>query len=93
VANIHDVPTASVTGGQDSWNYLYVALGFALAIAGTIIQMVDFLHFPCNVLLYVVTGAGLFWLFLFSRWFRNKLIELKKQLREAASMRRRQRPS
>jgi hypothetical protein len=52
-------------------------LGFALAIAGTIIQMVDFLHFPCNVLLYVVTGAGLFWLFLVSRWFRNKLIELK----------------
>ena len=77
MANIHEELTPNVTGGPNSWNYFYVALGFALAIAGTIIQMVDFLHFPCNVLLYVVTGAGLFWLFLFNGRFRNKLIELK----------------
>ena len=62
--------------GPISWNYFYIALGFALSIWGTIIQMMDFLHFPYNVLLYVVTGAGLFWLFLFSR-FRNKLIGWK----------------
>jgi hypothetical protein len=61
--------------GEISWNYFYIALGFALSIWGTIIQMMDFLHFPCNVLLYVVTGAGLFWLFLNGR-FQNKLIEL-----------------
>jgi hypothetical protein len=49
-----------VKRAEESWNYFYVTLGFALTIAGTIIQMVDFLHFPCNVLLYVATGAGWF---------------------------------
>jgi hypothetical protein len=79
VANIHDVPTPSVIRGSTSWNYFYIALGFALSISGTIIQMVDTIHFPCNVLLYVVTGAGLFWLFLFNGGFQNKLIELKSR--------------
>ena len=69
------VPTAT-SRDQNSWNYLYMALGFALTILGTIIQMLDFLHSPCNFLLYIVTGLGLFWLFLFIR-FRNKLIGWK----------------
>ena len=68
-----------VTRAEKSWNYFYITLGFALSICGTIIQMVDVLRFPCNFLLYVVTGAGLVWLFLFSRWFRNKLIGLKNR--------------
>ena len=63
--------------GPNSWNYFYIALGFALSIWGTIIEMLDFLHFPYNVLLYVVTGAGLVWLFLFNGWFQNKLIGWK----------------
>jgi hypothetical protein len=63
-----------------SWNYFYITLGFALTISGTIIQMLDFLHFPCNLLLYVVTAAVLFWLFLRSRWFRNELIGLQHRI-------------
>ncbi len=77
--NATDVPTADVRRGPISWNYFYIALGFALAISGTIIQMVDIVHFPCNVLLYVVTAASLFWLFLFNGRFQNKLIELKSR--------------
>jgi hypothetical protein len=65
--------------GPISWNYFYIALGFVLSIWGTIIQKMDFLHFPYNVLLYVVSGAVLFWLFLFNGWFQNKLIGLKNR--------------
>jgi hypothetical protein len=72
-----DKPDPFVKRGPNSWNYFYIALGFALSIWGTIIQMVDVLRFPCNVLLYVVTGAGLVWLFLFNGWFQNKLIGWK----------------
>jgi hypothetical protein len=77
MANIHDALTPSVVGRSVSWNYFYIALGFALAISGTIIQMVDIIHFPCNILLYVVTAASLFWLFLFNGKFQDKLIALK----------------
>jgi hypothetical protein len=68
-----------VKRGELSWNYFYVALGFALTISGTIIQMLDFLHFPRNVLLYAVTAAVLFWLFLFNGTFQNKLFGLKNR--------------
>jgi hypothetical protein len=46
--------------------------------------MLDFLHFPYNVLLYVVTGAGLVWLFLFNGWFQNKLIGWKNSYENSA---------
>ena len=76
-AIVTDRADAVVKRGPNSWNYFYIALGFALSIWGTIIQMVDVLRFPCNVLLYLATGAGLVWLILGNGWFQNKLIYWK----------------
>ena len=42
--------SATVTRGSESWAYLYMMLGFALAIGGTIIQMITPLVFPWNLL-------------------------------------------
>jgi hypothetical protein len=61
-----------------SWDYIYVTLGFALAIEGTIIQMVTPLAFPCNIIAYVALGAFTFWLFLFSGRFQNWLLGIRK---------------
>lgn len=67
---------AKVTRGPESWAYIYVALGFVLAIEGTIIQMAP-LTFPWNLVAYVVIGAVTFRLFIFNGWFQNKLIRIK----------------
>jgi hypothetical protein len=75
--NVTDVPTADIKRGPDSWTFIYIALGFTISILGTIIQMVDAIRFPCNLLLYGVTAAGSFWLFTCNGWFQNKLIDLK----------------
>ena len=66
-----------VVRGKESWAYIYVALAFALAIEGTIIQMITPLVFPYNILLYALTSAVTVWLFLFNGRFHNKLIALK----------------
>jgi hypothetical protein len=34
-----------VKRASDSWTYIYVVLGFALSIEGTIIQMIDVIKF------------------------------------------------
>jgi hypothetical protein len=65
------------TRGSQSWTYIYMALGFALAIEGTIIQMITPLGFPWNLVVYVALGAITFWLFFFCGWFQNKLIGLQ----------------
>jgi hypothetical protein len=54
-----------------------VALGFALAIEGTIIQMITPLLFPWNILVFVVVGALTFWALLFNGRFQDKLIGLQ----------------
>ena len=66
-----------VTRGSESWAYIYVALGFALAIEGTIIQMITPLEFPWNIAVYVLFGLFTAWLFVGHGWFQNKLIGLK----------------
>ena len=73
-----------VTRGSESWAYIYVALGFTLAIEGTVIQMIDCLKFPSNLIMYVAVGALTFWLFLFDGWFQNKLIGLKNKYESRA---------
>ena len=69
-----------VTRGPESWAYIYVALGFAVSIEGTAIDMAtSVLPFPVNLVVFVVVGALTFWLFLSSGWFQNKLIGLKSR--------------
>jgi hypothetical protein len=82
---VSDTVSATVTRGPASWAYIYVALGFALAIEGTVIQMTTPpLVFPCNLLAYGVLGAVTFWLFVFNGWFQNKLIGLKNRYESQA---------
>jgi hypothetical protein len=77
-AKATDTSSATVTRGSESWTYLYVVLGFALAIEGTLIQMVEPLKWPRNFALYVALIALTTWLFLFTRfrvtlfWMRTK---------------------
>ena len=57
-----------------------MALGFAVAIEGTAIDMATpVLGFPLNLLIYAIVGAATFWLFLDNGRFQNKLIELKNR--------------
>jgi hypothetical protein len=62
--------------GPDSWMFIYMVLGFALSIEGTILQMIPF-QFPYNLFLYVALMAGTFWLFNCNAWFHGKLIGIK----------------
>jgi hypothetical protein len=65
-----------VKRGPESWAYIYVALGFALTIEGTIIQMLP-PAFPWNLLTYFVIGAITFYQFIFNGRFQDKLIGVK----------------
>ena len=69
--------TATVTRGRESWNFIYIFLGFALTIEGTILQMIDPLRFPSNLIAYLVLGAVTSWLFILRGWFQNMLIRMK----------------
>lgn len=66
-----------VKRGQQSWAFIYVMLGFALAIEGTIIGMITPLVFPWNLIVYAVLGVITFWLFIDNGRFQNKLIAMK----------------
>jgi len=73
---------ATVKRGPESWGYIYVTLGFALAIEGTIIQMATPVGFPWNLIAYFVLAAFTFWLFIGNGWFQNKLIGMKIRYEE-----------
>jgi hypothetical protein len=75
MTGIKDTLSASVKRGPESWNYIYVMLGFMLAIGGTVISMLPFGVW--NILAYALFAAVAIRLFLFSGWFQNKLITLK----------------
>ncbi len=72
-----------VKRGPESWAYIYVALGFALTIEGTIIQMTP-LVFPLNLVTYFVSAAITVWLFIYNGWFQNKLIGVKNRYENRA---------
>jgi hypothetical protein len=59
------VPEARVLRGKESWNFLYVALGFVGSIEGTVIGMMG-LNFPNNVMLYALAGGITAYLFMFN---------------------------
>jgi hypothetical protein len=56
----------------ESWNYIYIFLGFALTIEGTFIQMFN-LDAVSNLVLYLPAIAVTWYLFLHDGWFHNKL--------------------
>lgn len=64
----------TVTRGPTSWAYIYVALGFVVAIEGSVISMVTPLAFPWNIVVYALVAGFSIWLFLANGWFQNKLI-------------------
>lgn len=74
---VQDTVTATVTRGRESWNFIYIFLGFALTIEGTILQMIDPLRFPLNLIAYLALGAVTSWLFILSGRFQNMLIRMK----------------
>jgi hypothetical protein len=67
---------AKVRRGPVSWAFIYLTLGFALAIESTVIPML--VSFPWNIILYIVVGAFTFWLFIRNGKFQNWLIKLKQ---------------
>jgi hypothetical protein len=67
---------STVKRGQESWQYIYIALGFAVTFEGTIIQLAP-IPFPWNLLLFLFSGFVTGWLFLFNSWVHNKLIGFK----------------
>jgi hypothetical protein len=73
---------AKVRRGPESWAYIYITLGFALTIEGTVIDMG--FHYPWNLLTYLIVGVLTVWLFFFNGWFQNKLIGIKAKYESAA---------
>jgi hypothetical protein len=63
---------AQAQQGPESWSYVYIFLGFALSIEGTIIQMLP-VKFPLNLILYLGFGVFTWWLFMQSGRFQNRL--------------------
>ena len=68
---------AVVQRGPESWNFIYVVLGFTLAIECTVISMFEPLKFPLNIFILAVVVILTVWVFLFSGRFQNKLLGLK----------------
>lgn len=71
----HLMVDMKVKRGPESWNYIYVMLGFVLAVGGTVISMLPFGAF--NIFVYVLFAAVAIYLFLFNGRFQNKLIGIK----------------
>jgi uncharacterized membrane protein len=75
---IKDFLEGKIIRGTQSWEYIYVALGFAIAIEGTVVQMITPLVFPWNILVYAVLAFITFRLFISSDRFQNKLLSIKR---------------
>jgi membrane protein YdbS with pleckstrin-like domain len=77
-----DSAVAKVKRGAQSWAYIYLALGFVLAIEATVIPMITSLTFPLNVVAFVSLGAATFYAFLFNGWFQNTVIRFRNWYEE-----------
>jgi hypothetical protein len=71
----------SVKRGPQSWNYIYIMLGFALSIEGSVIQMIQAPPL-WSIVSYLVTAVITAWAFLDSRWMHDKLVRLKIRYEE-----------
>ena len=68
--------------GPEVWNSLYVLLGFILAIAGDVIQMLE-LSRAQSLVAYGIIAVLAFWLILFNRPVQLKLNRLRAAHQEA----------
>jgi len=75
-----DKAEAKVVRGKPSWDYIYVTLGFALAIEGTIIQVVT----PFAFSVFLIVAPITIWLFVFNGTFHNWLFRTKKAYEDRA---------
>ncbi|MGO9845258.1 MAG: hypothetical protein ACLPKT_01245, partial [Methylocella sp.] len=66
----------TVNRGPETWTFIYIVLGFALSIEGTIMRMLP-LPFPWNVIAYVILGLVTFRLFINYGPFQNWLVKIK----------------
>ena len=80
---INEVVDAKVQRGQDSWNFIYIVLGFALSIEATIVGMTP-LRFPWNIILYVVIWFVTFQSSINNGSFHNKLLGWKNSYESKA---------
>jgi hypothetical protein len=72
-----DTVDATVQRGQASWTYIYITLGFAISIEGTIAGMIPI--FPWNIILYLIVAALTGWFWIKTDWLHEKLIGLKNR--------------
>jgi len=81
---MRDTIDAKIKRGSESWNYIYVTLGFTLTIEGTIVSFIpqDILRWPLNLLAFFCVFVLTIMFFLRSGWLQNKLIKLKIKYEE-----------
>ena len=79
---IKDSVTMTVKRGPETWAYIYIMLGFALSIEGTVIAMITPLLFPWNLIVYAGVATVTFRLFINNGWLQNKLVGLKNRYEE-----------
>ncbi len=73
--------------GAPSWSYVYITLGFAIAIVGTLLTMVppDKLPFPWNAGCFLIAIGLLTWLFVFDGLrFQDGLLWLEQWYEQRA---------
>ena len=59
-----------------SWAFIYMALGFTVAIELTMISLLS--ERPWNAILCAAAVAFTVYLFVFNGWFQNKLLGIKQ---------------
>jgi hypothetical protein len=67
---------AKVIRGPQSWAFIYMALGFTVAIELTMISLLS--ERPWNAMLCAGAVAFTVYLFVFNGWFQNKLLGIKQ---------------
>jgi hypothetical protein len=72
-----DKVNADIIMGENSWQFIYITLGFAISIEGTIIQMIP-LTFPFNIIIYGIVALATFLVFIFNPRFQNRLFRMKQ---------------
>ena len=72
---------AQVKRRPESWNYIYVFLGFTLAIEGDVIQMLQ-MDRTWSLVPYAALASATVYLFLNNGWFQNKLTGMKSLYEE-----------
>jgi hypothetical protein len=75
---------AKVKRGRESWDYIYIFLGFALTVAGNFVGMLDCLGGLGKVLIYAAFCAAAWALFIHSGRFQKWLIGRKNRYEERA---------